>query len=77
MNDWRLTNQENFLKNKLLIRRDYKDRASSADHDHCEFCLEKFSEDNQNINAGYCTEDSYHWICSDCYNDFKELFKWK
>jgi len=76
MSDWRLTNQEKYLKNKKLIMMDYKDRTSSTDHDHCEFCFEKFSEDTQDINNGYCTDDCYYWICLNCYNDFKELFQW-
>ncbi len=77
MNDWRLTNQKKYLMNKLLLMKNYKDRTSSTDHDHCEFCLDKFSEDKQDINIGYCTEDCYYWICPNCYNDFKDLFQWK
>jgi hypothetical protein len=76
-NDWRLTNQEIYLKNVQLIFKNYKDRISNTDHDHCEFCLEKFSEDKADLNFGYCTEDGYYWICSDCYNDFHDLFGWK
>lgn len=76
-NDWRLTNQENYLKNKLLLSKNYKDRITNTDHDHCEFCLEKFSEDISDLNFGYCTEDNYYWICIECYNDFKNMFGWK
>lgn len=50
MDDWRLTNQDKHLKNKILIIKDYKDRTASTDHNHCEFCYEKFSDDNQDIN---------------------------
>lgn len=76
-NDWRLSNQENYLKNKLLFPKNYIDRITNTDHDHCEFCLERFSEDISDLNFGYCTEDNYYWICFECYNDFKNMFGWK
>jgi len=76
-NDWRLTNQESYLKNKLLIAKNYKDRITNTDHDHCEFCLERFSEDISDLNFGYSTEDNYYWICDECYNDFKNKLGWK
>ena len=25
----------------------------------------------------YCTEDMKHWICEECFNDFKEQFNWQ
>ena len=25
---------------------------------------------------GYCTEDQYHWVCKDCFEDFKKQFQW-
>jgi hypothetical protein len=28
------------------------------------------------LHFGYATEDSYHWICEACFNDFKERFGW-
>ena len=74
--DWRLTNQEDYLLNVRLIRSKYD--KGQLEHDHCEFCFQKFSEDGQNnsINAGYTTEDKYRWICDSCYEDFKGLFNW-
>jgi hypothetical protein len=27
--------------------------------------------------AGYVTEDGRHWICKECFNDFREQFEWK
>jgi len=70
IHDWRLTNQDNYLKYPKLIKTKY---TSNAEHDHCEFCWYKFKKDNDN---GYCTVDRYHWICEKSYNDFKEMFKW-
>ena len=25
---------------------------------------------------GWCTANKYWWVCADCCNDFKEIFKW-
>ena len=44
-------------------------------HEHCEFCMEKVTMDNE--GEFYCTTDMEHWICSECFNDFKEPFEWK
>ena len=69
--DWRLMGQEKYLKSKQLYFTNYK---KVDDHDHCEFCSIKFFSE---IQEGYCTEDYYHWICTECYNDFKDLFEFK
>jgi hypothetical protein len=42
--DWRLQGQENYLLSKSLVYKNYADRVTKADHDHCEFCSEKFSD---------------------------------
>jgi hypothetical protein len=72
-NDWRLTNQENYLKNKELYHRNYK-KTGSFDHDHCSFCFTNFKSNEQ---VGYCTTNYYHWICEECYKDFKNSFNWR
>ena len=72
-NDWRLTNQINYLYNKTLIKSKYQPYREGWEHDHCEFCSERI---DVNSPEAYCTEDKYHWICADCYNDFKDMFKW-
>jgi len=77
MDDWRLQGQENFLQNVHLVKKKYKKFRNDWDHDHCEFCGEKFSEHKSDLNKGYATNDNYHWICSNCYNDFKAIFNWK
>ncbi len=76
-NDWRLTCQENFLKNAKLIFRTYKTNSSHWDHDHCAFCWDKFSEVEGDLHEGYSTADNKHWICKDCFNDFKEMFNFE
>jgi hypothetical protein len=74
--DWRLTNQDRYLKNAVLVRRKYHPTSTKWEHDHCEFCWAKFMEVKhpEILNEGYCTEDSRHWICDGCFNDFKEKF---
>ena len=37
-NDWRLTNQINYLFQKTLIKRRYEPFREGWEHDHCEFC---------------------------------------
>jgi hypothetical protein len=75
-NDWRLTNQENYLMNKELIYGIYKPYSKTWNHDHCTFCSDTFSEHISDLHEGYCTPDHYHWICENCFNDFKEMFNW-
>ena len=71
-NDWRLMNQEKYLKNKNLLHINYN-QEKNHDHDHCAFCMEKFTTEQ---HKGYCTEDYYYWICEKCFDDFKGLFNW-
>lgn len=68
--DWRLTDQEEYMKNLKLYHTNY----TKNNHDHCEFCFYKFEKKEQ---IGYCTTDYYRWICEECYKDFKEVFDWK
>jgi hypothetical protein len=28
------------------------------------------------LKEGYATSNGYHWICSDCFQDFKDRFHW-
>lgn len=77
-NDWRLTNQKQYLDKATLVKKNYTKKSDKWEHDHCEFCFEKFSTDIQDsLKDGYCTQDEKHWICNNCYNDFKEMFNWK
>ncbi len=77
LDDWRRQGQEKYLKGVNLIFRHYQTYSKKWDHDHCEFCGLKFSEEGDNLKEGYSTEDRYHWICSKCFNDFKIEFNWK
>ena len=76
--DWRLTNQEKYLKGVSLKLEKYKGYRDGWDRDHCQFCWKKFSESPGEtvLYQGYATEDNYRWICIQCFEDFKDLFKW-
>ncbi|MBN2446241.1 MAG: hypothetical protein JXO22_05930 [Phycisphaerae bacterium] len=76
MDDWRLLGQEEYLRGAKLRRATYTPYREDWDHDHCEFCWQKFSVNANDMNEGYVTEDGYRWICESCYNDFKDMFGW-
>lgn len=76
--DWRLTGQEDYMlfaKLKEVIPSNYINTLDNPEyfHEHCEFCMTK-PEDNKEQKF-YCTLDNYRWICEECYNDFKDKFK--
>ena len=76
-NDWRLLNQQEYLMNAKLKKAEYKMPSEKWDHDHCAFCCDKFSEIKEDLTQGYCTADQKYWICEECFNDFKEMFKFE
>ena len=76
MDDWRLTNQLDYLFRKKIKKCNFSD-FPEKDHEHCSFCWDKFGHDEDLIKDGYCTEDNYHWICNSCFEDFKIMFEWK
>jgi hypothetical protein len=76
-NDWRLQGQESFLKGAQLSFGNYEP-APGNDHDHCAFCSAKFmaSDDPALLHEGFSTIDHYHWVCNQCFTDFKGIFQW-
>lgn len=50
------------------------DKVQHFWHKHCEFCWEKAMTDKP--CEYYCTKDMYHWVCAECFQDFKEKFGW-
>ena len=78
--DWRLNGQETFLTGVVLVRRPYRrsPRNPEWDHDHCAFCSAKFTLQDipDALHEGYTTVDDYHWVCDDCFNDFRHRFRW-
>ena len=75
-NDWRFRGQDEDLLGENLDFKKYKRHSETWDHDHCEFCWAKFSEDAGDLHEGYCTLDNYQWICEQCYKDFNYMFNW-
>lgn len=73
--DWRLNDQMDYLYRVKLIKTDFKATATN-DHEHCEFCFDKFGEYEGWQKSGYCTLDRYYWICNECYQDFHKQFEW-
>ena len=78
-NDWRLQGQEKYLKCISLWWKKYTRYREGWEHDHCQFCWAKFMEEDDPdvLHEGYASDDNYRWICSECFEDFKELFEWK
>ncbi len=87
--DWRLTNQEAYLKGAALARRPYTARGEGWDHDHCEFCWATLMDadaperDPDALSEGYATTAEhprgadYHWVCPSCFDDFAAMFGWR
>lgn len=77
--DWRLQGQERYLTGVTLTRRQWRETRAGWDHDHCEFCSEKFADDRipDALHEGWTTPDEYRWICDQCFADFRERFQWK
>lgn len=73
--DWRLTNQAAYLSGVPLVHAVWHGEGRN-DHDHCAFCWEKFAAYDGCLHEGWCTEDRCHWICNECFRDFREQFCW-
>ena len=67
--DWRYQRQERYLKGIAFSRRPYE-RCAENDHDHCEFCGGKFTDEPApgTLQEGYATADDYRWICARCFH---------
>jgi len=77
--DWRLTGQARYLQGAHLRWAKWWSSGEGWDHDHCEFCWVHFGDhifdDDPNTQLeGYVTDDDYHWICRECFEDFRERF---
>ena len=74
MEDWRLTNQQEYLYKKKFKYCNILN-IPNKDHEHCEFCWAKIGKYDDCIQNAYADENFYYWICQKCFDDFKELFK--
>lgn len=75
-NDWRLTNQKNYLFRAIFKKTVFR-KTATRDHEHCEFCWDKFGEEEKLLHSGYCTLDNYRWVCEQCFHDFQSEFDWQ
>lgn len=71
--EWEL-NSKDFLKRKILVRKDY---PTSAGHTHCEFCWGKFGNGVKDRKVGYFEKEKKCWICDECFEVFKDYFQWE
>ncbi|AYG02196.1 hypothetical protein [Gryllotalpicola protaetiae] len=78
--DWRLTGQESYLQDRSLRLALWVGYRAGWDHDHCGFCQAEISDDttgHAKYNEAWVTaDDGYTWICPECFNDFRERFRW-
>lgn len=74
--DWRRQGQEHFLKGCEFSHAQYKPYRAGWDHDHCEFCGDRFALIEGALGKGYCTQDGYRWVCEQCFADFRVEFNW-
>lgn len=74
--DWRLSGQEEYLSGaQFKVSRFVS--TEKSDHEHCSFCWDKFSDNENSLHTGYCTTDGLYWVCEQCFMDFKEQFNFK
>lgn len=65
-----------YLERAQLVWRPWRETRPGWDHDHCEFCWDKFA-DKRNADAlheGFCTLDEYHWVCRKCAHDLEDQY---
>jgi len=79
--DWRLMGQDRYLQGATLIFRKWTLDRPDWDHDHCAFCTvhigdHVFEDDTDTQLEGWVTEDGMHWICNQCFEDFRQRFEW-
>lgn len=78
--DWRPGGQDRYLAGRRLRRTTWRAFRAGWDHDHCSFCWAKFGVegvDGVDVSEGYVTaDDDYHWVCSSCFEDFQQRFRW-
>jgi len=74
--DWRRQGQEKYLKGMRMVKQSYRPCREGWDHDHCEFCGKKFAASPDRLTEGFSSDNGYHWVCLDCYKDFREEYEW-
>lgn len=79
LDDWRIMGQPGYLFKKRIRYTQVENILQPTEHRHCEFCFDRFSHNNNDLQSGYicCVQNKTYWICENCYIDFKDLFHWK
>lgn len=77
--DWRNTGQESYLSARSFTWSRFRAPKPSWDHEHCEFCGAKFSEDPNDLQLGYRTveRNDQRWVCEPCFADFSEVLRFR
>ena len=78
--DWRLSfgKPPSFYHQYVWSLKTWKCTRAHWDHDHCEFCKQKISDaEGPDIeNEGWSHEQETYWVCSACFEDFREIYQW-
>jgi hypothetical protein len=79
-NDWRVTNQSNYLTGSRFRWAVWWPYREGWDHDHCEFCFAEISDrlidGHTEVNVAWVTLDDYRWVCPKCFEHFRHRFRW-
>lgn len=66
---------QHFMVNAVMEKKDYK-KSDLSEHEHCTMCGTKFSERTKDLHLGYVTKDGIHWVCSECFEYYKQEYGW-
>jgi hypothetical protein len=74
--------QAKYLQGATLKWMPWSAHNPEWEHDHCEFCWVHFGDrvlrDDPNTQLeGWTDQDSQHWVCQSCFEDFQTSFDWK
>ena len=74
--DLREQGQEKYLSGLVFEKKRYQKYSETWEHDHCEFCNAKFSEDPslECFHEGFSAKENYYWGCENCFDFFKEKY---
>jgi hypothetical protein len=82
-NDYRLEHHKEYLQGLALHWSLYRQPSATWDHDHCEFCWQRFAEPTSHYTDaefwGYVASDGARewWICKTCADDLKGRYEWE
>ena len=72
--DYRLNGQETYLINAHLVQLIYPEKPVKKKC--CEFCNKEFNFDGEHVNW-YATKDRKYFVCEKCFEDFKDMLKFR